>query len=75
MEVELITKWLDEGSAVGLTYLEFVKAFDSTNHRLLLAKLRKYGIVHIVISRVECLLNRRTFLVNVNGTFPKRLRP
>ncbi len=28
---ELITKWLDEGSAVDLIYLDLSKAFDSVN--------------------------------------------
>ncbi len=66
--VELITKLLDEGSAVDLIYLDFSKSFDSVNHRLLLHKLRGYGIAPIVISWVECFLSRRTFQVNVNGT-------
>ncbi len=65
---ELITKWLDEGSAVDMIYLDFSKAFDSVNHRLLLHKLREYGIAPIVISWVECFLSRRTLQENVNGT-------
>ncbi len=64
----MITKWLDEGSAVDLFYLDFSKAFDSVNHWLHLDKLRGYGIVPIVISWVECFLSRQTFRVNVNGT-------
>ncbi len=48
--IELITKWLDEGSAVGLIYRKFFKAFDSVNHRLLRDKLRGYGIAPFVIS-------------------------
>ncbi len=68
MAEELNTKWLDEGIAVDLIYLDFSKVFDLFNHRLLLHKLRGYGIAPIVISRVECFLSRRTFQVNVNGT-------
>ncbi len=65
---ELITKWLDEGSAVDLIYLGYYKTFDLVNHRLLLDKLRGYGNAPVVICWVECFLSRRTFQVNVNGT-------
>ncbi len=65
---ELIIKWLDEGSAVDLIYLDFYKTFDSVNHRLLLHKLRGYGIAPVVISWIECFLSRGTFQVNINGT-------
>ncbi len=64
---ELITKWLDEGGAIDLIYLDFCKTFYSVDHRLLLATLRGYGIAPIVISRVESFLSRRIFQVNVNG--------
>ncbi len=67
MAEESITKWLDEGSAVDLIYLDFSKAFDSVSHWLFLDKLRGYGIAPIVISWVDSFLNRRTFQVNVNG--------
>ncbi len=65
---ELITKWLDVGSVGRLIYLDFSSAFYSVNHRLLLDKLRGYGIAAIKISWVECFLSRRTVQVNVNGT-------
>ncbi len=68
---ELITKWLDEVSAVDLTYLDFSKAIDSVDHRLLLDKLRGYGIAPIVISWIESFLNQRAFQVNVNRPIPK----
>ncbi len=65
---ELVTYWLDEGSPVDLIYLDISKAFYSVNHRLLLDKLKGYGIGSIVISCIECFLSRRTFQVNANGT-------
>ncbi len=52
---------------VDLIYLDFSKFFDSFIHRLLLDKLRGYGIAPIVLSWGECFLSRRTFQVNVNG--------
>ncbi len=60
---ELTTKWLDEGSSFGLTYLDFSKTLDSGNRQLLLAKLRGYGN-----GWVERFFSRRTFQVNVNVT-------
>ncbi len=61
---ELFTKWLDEGSAVDLLYLDFTKAFVSVNHRLL-AKLRGYGIAPTVINWVH---RTGSLQANVNGT-------
>ncbi len=67
MAEELITKWLDGGSAVDLIYLDFFKTFDSVNQRPLLDKLRGYGIAPIIISSFECFLSRQTLQMNVNG--------
>ncbi len=65
---EFITKWFSEETAVDLINLDFSKAFDLVNDRLLIAKLRGYGIAPIVICLAECFLSRRTFQVNANGT-------
>ncbi len=54
-------KWFAEGKAINLIYLDLSKAFDSVNHRLILANLRGYGITLIVLVWVE------SFQVNVNG--------
>ncbi len=58
---KLVTKWLDEGSAVDLIYTDFPKAFYLVNLRLLIAKLRGYGIVSSKISWAVCFLSRWTF--------------
>ncbi len=35
---ETVTRWLDEGDTVNIVHLDFAKAFDSVNYRLLLTK-------------------------------------
>ena len=42
--LEVITKWLDEGSPVDSIYLDFQKAFDKVPHQRLLLKLKAHGI-------------------------------
>ncbi len=39
LQEERVTRLLDEGHTVDLVYLDFAKAFDSVNHRFLLARL------------------------------------
>ncbi len=41
----MVTRWLDEGDTVDIAYVDFAKAFDSVNLRLLLTKLKCYGII------------------------------
>ncbi len=40
LQEERVTRLLDEGHTVDLVYFNFAKAFDSVNHRFLLAKLK-----------------------------------
>ena len=43
----MIEKWkraLDENMTVRAIFMDFSKAFDTLNHRLLLAKLKSYGL-------------------------------
>ncbi len=35
-----MTRMIDEGHTVDVIYLDFAKAFDSVNHRFLLAKMK-----------------------------------
>ncbi len=41
---ERITLLMDSGEGVDLVYLDFAKAFDSVNHRVLCDKMLAYGI-------------------------------
>ncbi|PKU45009.1 rna-directed dna polymerase from mobile element jockey- hypothetical protein [Limosa lapponica baueri] len=41
---DVITRWLDEGRAADVIYLDFSKAFDTVSHNILIRKLRKCGL-------------------------------
>ena len=42
--LEVITKWINEGSPVDIIYLDFHKASDKVPHQRLLLKLKFLGI-------------------------------
>ena len=50
-------------------YLDFAKAFDKVNHKLLLKKVWAYGIRGKVYSWIESFLTERTQVVGVNGVY------
>ena len=41
---EDVTRWIDDGKAVDVVYIDFSKAFDTVSHSILAAKLRKCGL-------------------------------
>ena len=41
---EEVTRWVDDGKAVDVVYLDFSRAFDTVSHGILAAKLRKCGL-------------------------------
>ena len=41
---EDITRWMDDGKAVDVVYLDFSKAFDTVSHSILIAKVRECGL-------------------------------
>ena len=41
---EAVSDWVDEGKAVDIVYLDFMKAFDKAPHRRLLAKVGACGV-------------------------------
>ena len=63
-----VTRRLDEGSRVEVFYLDFSKAFDSVNHRLLAHKLWGFGIKGVLHQWIVEFLRDRTFRVRVGNT-------
>ena len=64
---EEITKWIDEGLAVDIIYLDFQKAFDKVPHQRLLLKFKTHGIGDGIIDWIEQWLTDRRQRVVVNG--------
>ena len=62
-----VTQRLDEGQRVEVCYLDFRKAFDSVNHRLLIHKLRSMRLAPNVLRWLEKYLTDRLFYVRVEG--------
>ena len=52
----MIEKWkraLDENMKVGAIFMDLSKAFDTLNHRRLLAKLKAYGLQPTALKQME----------------------
>ena len=47
---------LDASGQIDIIYLDFSKAFDSVNHKLLLHKLQSFGINRNLLSRFKSYL-------------------
>ncbi len=50
---------MDEGHTVDGIYLAFAKAFDSVNHRFLLAKVKSFGLSDVVVRWIEAYPSSR----------------
>ncbi len=59
----------DQGEPVDVVYLDFLKAFDSVCHRLLVKKMIAMGINLKITCWVEEFLKSRTFRVKLGGHF------
>ncbi len=50
-----------------LVYLDFAKAYDSINHRFLLAKLKSSGINGAVLNLIKLYLSNSSYQVQIDG--------
>jgi hypothetical protein len=57
----------DEGKAIDIIYLDFKKAFDKVNHKLLIDKIRSIGIKGKISNWIENWLKNRKQRVMING--------
>ncbi|KFU84668.1 Ran-binding protein 17, partial [Chaetura pelagica] len=64
---EEITRWIDDGRAVDVVYLDFSKAFDTVSHSILVEKLIRYGFGDQEVRWIRNWLKGRSQRVVVNG--------
>ncbi|MES9976318.1 MAG: reverse transcriptase family protein, partial [Candidatus Thiodiazotropha sp.] len=62
------TKAADAGLPIDVIYLDFSKAFDRVDHKILLQKLTGCGIDHVYLRWLQDYLTGRHFNVKVNGS-------
>ncbi len=62
---ERMTWLMDSGEGVDLVYLDFAKAFDSVNHRMLYDTMLAYGVHRSIADWTRSFLSNRTFQVRV----------
>ena len=62
---ERITRLMDAKEPVDVVFIDFAKAFDSVNHRLLLHKLTAYNLHSNVIAWIKSFLEGRSIQVQV----------
>ncbi len=66
-ELLKMTFMVDEGHTVDIIYLDFAKAFDSVNHRFLLAKMNSLGLSDAVVRWTKANLSGQLSRVQVDG--------
>ena len=65
--VETIRKTIDDGNYACGVFIDLQKAFDTVNHKILITKLRYYGIRGTPLNWFQTYLNNRSQFVSING--------
>ena len=65
--LEDVTKWVDEGTAVDIVYLDFAKAFDKVPHKRLMKILEIHGVNGKVRMWIQDWLKDRVQQVVIQG--------
>lgn len=69
--VNTITKAMNEGLGVDLSFLDFSKACDVVNHRIICAKLTALEVSDHQVTRIRCFFTARTFQVRIGNPICK----
>ena len=67
---DLVTRLVDEGKAVDVVYVDFIKAFDTVSHSILLQKVAFRGLDRYSLGWVRNWLQGRAQMV-VNEVEPR----
>ena len=67
--LDATTKWMDEGKAFDIVYLDFSKAFDKVCHKRLIKKLEDIGIGGKILAWIKNWLSGRQQRVKVEDQF------
>ena len=68
-----LKKYLDKGNLVSVTLMDLLKAFDTINDSLLLAKLEAYGFSLTSLEFLQSYLCKRFKRTAMNGPFSSPL--
>ena len=66
-QFDMILDILDTGANADVVYLDFAKAFDKVDHKIVLSKMRSMGITGKIYEWIESFLLNRYQSVIVNG--------
>ncbi len=58
---------MDDGHAVDAICLDFAKAFDTVNHRFILAKMKSFGLGDVVVRWIKAYLSGWVLRVHIGG--------